>query len=132
MLYRIPQAILVHERSFILEFTSEDIIVYSTHESSDNSITIRLYVTLPEEASKDTATTRVLPLATLQQVFVENGDIIKGYTLSSSLLAAISSPAQSKWKHFFGGGAAVVTFVFILTFLLCLGFAAYKWKQKKR
>ena len=116
-----------------MEFSSEDIVVYSIHVSGD-SISIQLYINLPEEASKPegAATTHVLPLATLQQVFIENGDIIKGYTLSSSLLAATGSSGKSKWTYFFEGGAVVVSFGFVLTFLFCLSFAGYKWKQKKR
>ena len=132
LLYRIPQAILAHES--IIEFSSEDIVIYSTHVSVD-SISIQLYVNLPEEASRaeGAATAHVLPLDTLQQVFIESGDIITAYTLSSSLFADTScSSGESKWTHFFGGGAAVVAFGCILTFLLCLGLAAYKWKQKKR
>ena len=115
----------------IVEFSSDNVVVYSTHISGD-LITIQFYVSLPEGARRpeDAATTHVLPLATLQQVFSDNGDVIKGYTLSSSLLDTISSSDQSKWRDlFFGGGGAVVTVGFVL---LCLSFAAYKWKQKKR
>lgn len=131
LLCRIPQAILAYER--ITEFSSENIVIYSTHTSAD-SVSIQLYINLPEEArrAEGAATTHTLPLATLQQVFIESGDIITAYTLSSSLFAAISSSGQSKWIHFFGGGAAVVAFGCILTCLLCLGLAVYKWKQKKR
>lgn len=126
-----------------MEFTNENIVLQSESVSND-SLAIQFYVSLPEEASKpeDAATTHVLPLATLEEVFTENGDIIKGYTLSSSLAAAnsnssgttpVNSSGESKWKHlFFGGGGAVVLFGFILAFVLCLGLVVYKWKQKRR
>lgn len=119
--------------SFIVQFSNKDVVVCST-QVLDDSLMIRLYVSLPEGAIKpDTAaTTHVLPLATLEEVFTENGDIIRGYTLSSSLAASISSDT-SKWKDLFlGGGAAVIAFGFILTSVLCLGLVGYKWKQKKR
>ena len=118
-----------------MEFSSQEIVVYSTKASAD-SVAIQLYVRLPDGASRpeDAATTQVLPLPTLQQVFDDDGDIIMGYTLSSSLAAAVAgSSDQSKWKHlFFGGGTAVIIFGFILTVFLCFIYAVYKWKQKKR
>lgn len=140
--YRNPQN-LEQDQNSVAEFTNENIVLQSESVSND-SLTIQFYVSLPEEVSKpeDAATTHVLPLATLEEVFTENGDIIKGYTLSSSLAAAnsnssvatpVDSSGESKWKHlFFGGGGAVVLFGFILTFVLCLGLVVYKWKQKKR
>lgn len=137
LLYRNSQTSLTHEKknqSFVVDFSNENIVVCSTH-ASDDSLAIQLYVSLPEGASKpeNAATSHVLPLATLEEVFTENGDVIMGYTLSSSLATTATSSDGSKWKDLFlGGGVALVTSGFILTFGLCLGLLAYKWKQKKR
>ena len=97
IIYRTPQGILIHEKSFAAEFSSEDIVMYSTNASAD-SVAVQLHVSLPEGASRPDATTaHVLPLSTLQQVFDDSGDIIMGYTLSCSLTAAVAgSSDQSK------------------------------------
>ena len=120
-------------QSFAVEFGTENVIVCATNASGD-SLMIQLYVSLPGGATKpeDAATAHVLPLATLEEIFTENGDIISGYTLSSSLASAAISSDGSKWKDLFLGGGAVIGFGFMLALVLCLGLVAYKWNKKKR
>ena len=116
-----------------MEFSSEDIVVVHTGQTpSNDSLTIQFYVMLPEGASnpEEAVTTHVLPSTTLEEVFIENGDIIRSYTLSSPLAAMntqVNSPGGSKWL--FGGAAAMITFGL---FTLCLALVVYKWKHKKR
>lgn len=116
-----------------MEFSNKNIVIMYPECISNDSLIVQFYVSLPEGASKPegAATTHVLPLATLRQVFVENGDIIEGYTSSFLLPVANISSDGSPWKHLLFG-VAVVIFGFILTFLLCIGVAVYRWKQKKR
>ena len=134
LFHRNPQTTSMRKKrgqNFVVEFSIENVVVFSTDPSGD-SLMIQLYISLPGGASKpdDAATAHVLPLATLEEVFTENGDIISGYTLSSSLAGAASG--GSKWQDLFLGGGAVIIFGVILTLVLCLGLVAYKWNKKKR
>lgn len=136
LFHRNPQATSMRKKrgqNFVVEFSIENIVVCATNPSGD-SLMIQLYVSLPGGASKpdNAATAHVLPLATLEEVFTENGDIISGYTLSSSLASAVSD--GSRWKDLFLtiGGGAVITLGVILTLVLCLGLVAYRWNKKKR
>ena len=52
IIYRTPQGILIHEKSFAAEFSSEDVVMYSTNASAD-SVAVQLHVSLPPKELAD-------------------------------------------------------------------------------
>lgn len=115
------------------KFSNTSVVVHSKNESTSNhTLTVQISVDLPEGASRPEGalTTHVLPQPALEQVFNEDGDLIKEYTAST--VVAETSDSKPLWIPIVVGIVGSVVLVAAISAVLCFSVILYKNKWRKQ